>query len=334
MADPHAQSNAGDTPAARPGRFVWPPEKAGSTQAGHSAGGVELKPFPSRGQLVPGTSIDVDLAQPAAPTRWQRAIDQFEDQWLGFTHPPLRRVMAETGWRPDLRGAYCPRCGQTVAAIVALGAGVEGGCQECREEARPWTRLVRVGEYRGELAAMIRQVKFTHWRRRGGELGHLLGASLRDELTRAGLDPAHVPIVPVPMSFMHRILRGIDHSRVIARAAARSAGGPMASVLARRRKPPQSSLPASERARNMSRVMRPASGLHIPLPGLDRWQFLRKAAERGVPAVLVDDVTTTGATLREACRALREGCKAREIKGLEVWAAVVAVTPRAQDQPR
>ncbi|MGH7130548.1 MAG: ComF family protein [Phycisphaerales bacterium] len=331
MPDPNAKPGIGNTPAAGPGRFVWPPVKARPAQPGQAAGGVELKLLPSRGQLIPGTSIDVDLAQPAAPTSWQRAIDQFEDHWLGLTHPPLRRVMAETGWRPDVRGACCPRCGQTVAAIVSHGAGVEGGCETCREEPRPWTRLVRLGEYRGELAAMIRQVKFTHWRQRGGELGSLLGASVRDELNRAGVDPALAPIVPVPMSFMHRILRGIDHSRVIARAVARGAGSPLAPVLARRRKPPQSSLPASERARNMSRVMRPVSGLHIPLPGLDPWQRLRMAAERGVPMVLVDDVTTTGATLWEA---LRDGCKAREIKSLECWIAVVAVTPRAENQPR
>ena len=334
MVDPHPHPNADDAPSSGTAKFVWPPAKPDPGDFRQSASGVELKPVPVRGQFVPGTSIDVDLAQPAPPSRWQRAIDQFEDQWLDLTHPPLRRVMAESGWRPDLRGAYCLRCGQTVASILALGVGVEGGCDACREGSRPWTRLVRVGEYRGELAAMIRQVKFTHWRRRGSELGRLLGASLREALTRAGVDPTQVPLVPVPMSFTHRILRGIDHSRVIARAAARAVGCPLSPVLTRRRKPPQSSLPAGERARNMSRVMRPAVGLDIPLPWMNRWQILRSAAERGIPAMLVDDVTTTGATLREACRALREGCKAREIKGLEIWVGVVAVTPLAEAQHR
>ena len=55
---------------------------------------------------------------------------------------------------------------------------------------------------------------------------------------------------------------------------------------------------------------------------------------RGVQAsaghlVVIDDVTTTRATLRAACRALRQGHPAPN--PITIWGAVLAVTPEPGD---
>jgi predicted amidophosphoribosyltransferase len=122
--------------------------------------------------------------------------------------------------------------------------------------------------------------------------------------------------VPVPSTRAARRARGGDHVARLARVAARVAaprGGP-ARVVA-----PldwicavedSARLDAAARAENVRHAMRAA-----PPPG------------PGVSAVVIDDIVTTGATLRETARALHAA-------GWRVdGAAVVAATPRRARGP-
>jgi predicted amidophosphoribosyltransferase len=184
----------------------------------------------------------------------------------------------------------------------------ESGCPACRGKHLPWERFVRLGEYDGLLRRVVCETKFTAWRRLGRDIGRLLGAQLADAMERAGVNAADAVIVPVPTTFLRRVRRGIDHTWCIARGVRDVTGVPIVPGLSRRNTTPQASLPKTRRATNVRGSMS-ARGLDLSAKTV----------------IVLDDVRTTGATMLEACRALRRGDKAT--RPIAVWALVAAVTP-------
>jgi predicted amidophosphoribosyltransferase len=191
----------------------------------------------------------------------------------------------------DLR---CPGCG----ALPTLGAG----CAAC---AAAWAapRLDRLdgiplascGPYAGPVRASVLAYKEAAGRRLAGELGGRLAVAVR------ALPALPVPLllVPVPASPAARRRRGHDHGVSLARAAAAALrrGGTPAAVLPAlrltRRVADSAPLNRAERAANLAGAF-----------GLRRGAV---AAGAGAAVVLVDDVVTTGATVREALAALVSG---------------------------
>lgn len=133
----------------------------------------------------------------------------------------------------------------------------------------------------GGARRAVHLLKYGGWR---GLAGPMARAMLRE----AALPPAAV-LVPVPLGAARERARGYNQSAEIAMALGRLSGNPVAATLLRRRRETatQTALTPEERRANL------------------RGAFL---ATRGCPgaAVLVDDVFTTGATLREAAAALAE----------------------------
>jgi predicted amidophosphoribosyltransferase len=268
------------------------------------------EPDPPRPALL-ATSPPV---APSAPS----LLLSIERTWLGLSIPPLSHRIAEARWRPDEPREYCPRCGHSVGPHEAD----DTGCPACRRRRFPWQRLLRLGPYDGLLREVVQQVKFTRWRRLGHDLGLLLGRALADAIDDAGLPRDRCTLVPVPCSFRRRLSRGIDHSLVLTRGVAAATGLPICRALRRSHRPTQLSVPASERAANVAGSIRPRTGVNL----------------RGRIAILVDDVTTTRATLVAAGKALVAGCKPLPEQGLDglagLWIAVAAVTPRPEDRDR
>ncbi len=278
------------SPTTKP-KFIWPPKPVQAEPP------LRTEPRLERTRAS-GSSLDVEA--PREPGSWWH---QVESAWLGLARPPLVVRAAEAGWAPDEPWAYCHRCGGSIGSFEAD----DKGCLACRKQRVPWAAAVRLGAYEGLLRHMIHDVKFTAWRRLGVDLGRLLGAVTASALERASVSPTAVTIVPVPSTFWRRMARGVDHSGAIALGVAEVIGAPVTHALSRRHGPSQLSVAHSKRAANVKNTMRRTPG---------------DLSSRTV--VLVDDVRTTGATLAEACRAVRTG--PRESWPEAVWVATLAVT--------
>jgi len=193
----------------------------------------------------------------------------------------------QAGWEIDAPHNYCWRCGATMAP-----AGITSrGCAFCVNQPIAWDRIVRLGPYRPTLGRWIIAMKF----RRAWAWAPWFGA----ELARAAaVAPASAPtpapadrtiVCPVPMHFWRRLGRGYNQAQLMAGAFAAQRGWPVVHLLRRRRYGrPQTLLPISSRAANVRRAF---AAHPVDLHGCHVW--------------LVDDVRTTGATLRACTRLLR-----------------------------
>ena len=158
-----------------------------------------------------------------------------------------------------------------------------------------------VGSYDGALRAIVHAFKYDGRRSLAAELGRLMRTRGADVL--AGADVA----VPVPLHRSRRRERGFDQAADLARHV----GLPVVHALRRLRPTAvQASLPAARRHANV----RDAFALEQRRVSLD-----------GRIVVLIDDVSTTGATLEACARALGEA-GIREARALT--AARVVSAPR------
>ncbi|MHA7860594.1 ComF family protein [Tessaracoccus sp. Y36] len=190
-----------------------------------------------------------------------------------------------------LLGASCPGC-------QAPGWGLCAGCRALLSDPPELidrgldVPLVAACQYRPVLEHVIPRYK---------DDGALhLGAALGDLLARAvaGLGPPpDAVLVPVPSRPSAVRDRGFDHARRLAARAAGRCGLPWRPLLSRSRSgEDQSGLGKLQRSSNLAHSM--------------------VAQADGAPVVVVDDVATSGASLRESVRALWAA-------GVPVWGGAV-----------
>ncbi|HLQ18359.1 MAG TPA: hypothetical protein VK146_05205 [Tabrizicola sp.] len=320
------------TPQPEAERFVWPPRQPVEVASDSPAAPPSpvqvvvtdpaiLRPRPLRPR--PSPTFDPTAILAPRSNSLASAVHDIERAWLDLTAAPLRERMLEEAWHPDESIDYCPMCGLTLDRDDAAIAPGES-CLDCRGTRPPWQRFIRLGEYRPPLSRWVCEVKFTRWRRLGLDLGRLLGAVIRHEMQvgqqMGTMLPSPPLIVPVPTTFRRLIVRGIDHTLCIARGVAQVTGGTIVQPLARDHRPSQTRVAPSQRAANMAKAIRPKRRFRGP-------------DLSGRLVIVLDDVLTTGATLRAAARTVGELgringiCKDSGKATPQVWAAVVARTP-------
>jgi predicted amidophosphoribosyltransferase len=213
------------------------------------------------------------------------------------------------GWRATGRLGACPSCWAAVDAGLRAERRRASDAASCGPPIGgpvlgSTGALVALGPYRGRLGRLVRAAKYRPSTALLDELGARLGAIVRERWPASG----GWWVVPVPPDAGRRRRRGHDHAARL--AAALAAGGPLprpavvAALVRRRPTPPQSRVPWAARESNLAGAIALRGASAAPL--------------RGAVVLLVDDVSTSGATLR-ACRAILLAGGAAEVR-----AAVVA----------
>lgn len=217
---------------------------------------------------------------------------------LGWLYPPrcqaCRRLVGEV-LCPACRAAVpapptvrCRRCGQF---LDPLGRH-EGWCAQCRHESRPRLGAARSATvYDGVARKLIHHLKYHRRRRAATALGEILTDWLEsDHEARAAacLDQA-TALVPVPLHWTRRCWRGFNQAELLAAELGIGLGLPVLRALRRvRATRPQVGLNRGARQANVRGAFAPAL-----------------AVTAGGTYVLIDDVYTSGATLRECAKVLR-----------------------------
>lgn len=192
---------------------------------------------------------------------------------------------------------FCPRCAATVGPFAVN----DGRCTHCRDEALPFDAALRLGPYEGLLREAVLRMKHHS----GEGLAELLGELWADQAGPAFRGVAADAVVPVPLHWRRRWLRGYNQSESLAHGLAARLRLPCKPSWLRRVRatPMQTRQTLAGRRENVRGAF---AAPKLPAPGKT--------------LLLVDDVMTTGATAAEAARALRAAGAGR---------VVVAVLARA-----
>ncbi len=196
-----------------------------------------------------------------------------------------------------LEGPRCHGCGRELPEPLKL-------CAVCRSSPPAFDRLLATWSFEPPLADVLRALKFQRLEGLGKPLAETMAPTIAAHLEEGAFEVDLV--VPVPLHFLRRLRRGYNQAERLARPLAGMLGKPFGEPLRRRRSTlPQARLSRSQRRKNLQDAFR-----------------LGWAAEvAGRRILLIDDVVTTGATLRGAAAALRQAGSG------PVLAAALARTP-------
>ena len=183
------------------------------------------------------------------------------------------------------------------AACVACGSGIGGMSGICARCTVPYQRAWCVADRRDQLQRLIGNYKFTNARASYMPLAGLLDARLPQL-------PTETVIVPVPTVSSHIRERGYDHMLLIARR------------FGRLRK-----LPVSTRLQRVTSTKQRAAGRRQRTEQAKVAFICRDQLDPTLTYLLIDDVITTGATVKYAAQALLNA------GAQNVWVASISRQP-------
>ena len=203
-----------------------------------------------------------------------------------------------------------PLCRRCSRPLTAASVHPDFICLDCRTRRSPVDRTIALWSYESPVDAVIRGLKFAGFLHLARPLGHCLAERIRVGRER------HDCVAHVPLHWRRRLVRGYDQAEELAKQTARALASEFVRPLRRRRSTrPQSRLAKPERTSNVAAAFSARAG----------------AAVRGRRVLLIDDVMTSGATLRAAATILKR------LGARSVTAAVIARTPeprRSRARPK
>jgi len=183
----------------------------------------------------------------------------------------------------------CPHCGR----ITRSGQV----CRSCKGKNR-LTGLLVAADYRsGPTKELIHNLKYNGLI----EIAPILGGMLISRMQKSKLR-GQLVLLPVPLHWFRRRSRGFNQAEVLARIVGKKLSIPVETVLKRKKNTkPQVELSGQKRRKNL----------------FSTFICSDKKAVAGKTVILIDDVSTTGATLEECAKVLRTA-GARQVWGLVV----------------
>lgn len=222
----------------------------------------------------------------------------FFKSFLDFVFPPRCVVCREF---VDLPHSLCMTCRERwpqlreAGCVVCAEAFVSGPshlCADCLQDPPGFERIYAAGLYEGNLHDLVVRLKYQGEER----LAVFLGKRMADALSE---EERFDWILPVPLHISRLRERGFNQAVLLGRTLGRSKRIPMAVDCLKkvRSTPPQATLKKEERRKNLRGV--------FALQDAGRF--------KGKSILLVDDVATTGETLREAARVLKRAGAGRVV---------------------
>lgn len=210
---------------------------------------------------------------------------------------PRERVICHSCWKSirTSHPSYCICCGRFFEALEEPHL-----CQDCLQKRPPFSHHRSCGKYKGKLKDIILLYKYRHFQVLGKDLARFVYRALgREEEIWWKVDT----VIPVPLHPKRKKERGFNQAQIIAKELARIKGIELGDGLLVKTKnvPPQTSLRIEERVENVSGAFGVVDGEKI----------------RGKGVLLVDDVYTTGSTIRE-CSSVLRNAGVEEVKALTI----------------
>ena len=237
---------------------------------------------------------------------WWSRVDHLVERGIGLARPTIADM--DQVWPSETAFRTCRRCGQTPGP----GEETASGCASCRGKTSILDGVITLGPFEGVLADGIRALKYQgRW-----ELAEVLGGHLAratESYFQSKLPPERMVVVPMPMPIWRKLERGVDHARLVARSFGSRYGAKVIQPLRKAPCLPQASLSRTDREKarlsDFRLVRRGISGFGGKLPNL-----------KGKTVILVDDVLTTGRSMRAA------GSTLRRLGPASIHAAALAVS--------
>jgi ComF family protein len=201
---------------------------------------------------------------------------------------PLSGCVCGSCWRSvvPITPPLCDRCGDPLARPSQSPIPTpQSLCAPCCASNGAVSRARAIGEYEGTLREIIHALKYSGRYSLSRPLAELMRRRGRELLEDVDC------VVPVPLHWRREYQRGFNQAREIARHL----GRPVANVLVRcRATRAQVELAADRRRANVAGAF------------MIRRGWFRAPSIRGKKLLLIDDVSTTGATLESCAGVLKE----------------------------